>query len=116
MYKMELFYHLVLVTKYRYTLKEKEWLKIKSIIKNMEELNITEIESYKNHIHILTSFKPKYSISYIIKRIKQLTTHNIHPKVYFGDKNILWSRGYYVSTVGNVNVFTIKKYIENQNV
>jgi len=73
------------------------------------------MEQDSNHIHILCSFKPKFGISQIIKEIKQKTTP-IHPDVYWGKKNKLWSRGYFCSTVGNVSAFKIQEYIKKQNV
>ena len=115
MYKVELFYHVVLVSKYRYTLTQKEWNNIKLIIKTINKLKVIEMEQDKNHIHLLISFKPKFSLSQIIKEIKQITTYYVNPIIYKGTKHILWSNGYYASTIGNVNVFKIKDYIKNQN-
>ena len=37
-----------------------------------------------------------------------------HPELGMKWDRSFWARGYYVSTVGNVNEATIKKYIEEQ--
>lgn len=35
-------------------------------------------------------------------------------RFYWGGRNIFWTKGYFVSSVGNVSQETIQRYIENQ--
>ena len=71
------------------------------------------------YIHILCSFKPKYSVTDIVKNLKgssaRLFLRN-HPEIrnnqFWGHK--LWSSSYYVGTVGNMNKETVRQYILNQ--
>ena len=68
-------------------------------------------------------FIPKYrrKIMYgetkkdLVEIIKKLCEMNRHPEYRnkWGDRHF-WARGYYVSTVGNVNEETILKYIKEQ--
>ena len=40
--------------------------------------------------------------------------HDKHPEMGSKWNREFWARGYYVSTIGNVNEETIKKYISEQ--
>ena len=72
------------------------------------------------YIHFLIKFKPALSIEQVVRRMKQLSTNYLwkHEKdylkqFYWKDK-ILWTGGYFCSTIGEVSEKTIKKYIEHQ--
>ena len=82
---------------------------------------ILVMELDKDHIHMLIEFKPKYSIEQVVSRLKQLTTNylwkiqrNYLKKYYWKQHNILWTHGYFCSTIGDVSESTLKTYIENQ--
>ena len=86
--------------------------------KQMPEIEIVEVNTDRDHIHILLSIPPKMSISDIVKSIKAKTGLYMRRKFSFLDKvywddNGIWSRGYFVSTVG-ISESTIRKYIEMQ--
>jgi putative transposase len=116
-------YHLVIATKYRRKILNAgfgDYLKnvVVGIGKQMPELEIIEINTDSDHAHILLSIPPKMSISEIVKVIKAKSGMRMRQKfpfldkVYWG-KGGIWSRGYFVSTVG-VSESTIRKYIEMQ--
>jgi putative transposase len=114
-------YHIILVTKYRHNILS--LIDIKSIFKYIEsisEFKIEEMEIDKKHIHILIKTIPKYSISSIINRLKQISTfqswklYNHILSQYYWNKKILWSRGYFVCSIGNVSKDTIISYIQSQ--
>lgn len=67
------------------------------------------MELDKNHIYLLLTFKPCYSIEQTVKRLKQVTTNYIYDKCeeylkqyYYKKKKILWSRGYFCSTIEKI--------------
>ena len=66
-----------------------------------------------DHVHILVSIPPKYSVSSfmgIFKKVKSalmIFDKHANLKYKFGNRHF-WSEGYYVSTVG-LNEATIKK-------
>ena len=68
-------YHLIWVTKYRnacFTTPESA-LEMKNILLDIAaqaDVRIQEIEIMPEHVHILCSFKPKYSITDIVKNLK----------------------------------------------
>ena len=79
------------------------------------------MEIDRNHIHFLIEFSPKYSISQVVKLFKQISIHKIWEihetylkQFYWKNKKILWTHGYFCSTVGNVDENKIKNYIDNQ--
>ena len=116
-------YHLVLATKYRRkVLKDGfgDYLKklVMGLGKQMPEIEIVEVNTDVDHIHILLSIPPKLSVSEVVKLIKAKTGLRMREKFPFLDKVYwcqpgIWSRGYFVSTVG-ISESTIMKYIEMQ--
>ena len=116
-------YHLVIATKYRRKILKDgfgEYLKnaIVGIGKQTPELEIIEVNTDCDHVHILLSIPPKLSISDVVKMVKAKTGFRMRNKFPFLDKvywakSGIWSRGYFVSTVG-ISESTIRKYIEMQ--
>jgi len=72
----------------------------------------------KDHVHMVMSIPPKYSISSVMGKLKGQSASQLRKafswlsKVYW-DENIVWSPGYFVSSVG-VDEETIKQYVEHQ--
>ena len=116
-------YHLVIATKYRRKILKDgfgEYLKklVIGIGRRIPEIEIVEVNTDKDHIHMLLSIPPKLSISEVVKEIKAKTGLYMRRKFPFLDKVYwgrggIWSRGYFVSTVG-ISESTIRKYIEMQ--
>ncbi len=70
-----------------------------------------------DHIHMLVSIPPKYSVSNFMGYLKgksslMIFDKHANLKYKFGNRHF-WAEGYYVSTVG-LNEATIKKYIAEQ--
>ena len=117
-------YHLIWCTKYRRECFVNQDLvdEMKTILLDIAksaDINIKEMEVMPDHIHLLISFKPKYSITDIVKNLKGYTARMFlkqHPEIkkdkFWGNK--LWSSSYYVGTVGNMSKDTVIKYIQNQ--
>ena len=116
-------YHLVIATKYRRKILKDgfgEYLKsmIIGIGKQTPEIEVIEVNTDSDHVHILLSMPPKISISDVVKMVKAKTGLRMRNKFSFLDKvywakSGIWSRGYFVSTVG-ISESTIRKYIEMQ--
>ena len=82
-----------------------------------ELIEIHEAEACKDHIHMLVSIPPKYSVSQIMGYLKGKSSLMIYEKYAnlkykYGNRHF-WCRGYYVSTVGR-NRRAIGEYIKNQ--
>lgn len=70
-----------------------------------------------DHIHMLVSISPKYSISSFMGYLKgksalMIFDQHANLKYKYGNRHF-WAEGYYVSTVG-LNEATIRKYIQEQ--
>jgi len=116
-------YHIVLPLKYRQALLSAKIVHtIQKTIKGIEEryeLNIEQFGDDKNHVHVLLSFHPKYSIGQVVRLFKSIIARQVfitHPELkrdLWGGE--FWTDGYYSATVGtggNWNV--VKRYIKNQ--
>ena len=80
-------------------------------------VEIIEVEACKDHIHILSSIPPKYSVAQIMGYLKGKSSLMIYEKYAnlkykYGNRHF-WCRGYYVSTVGR-NRRAVEQYIRNQ--
>ena len=114
-------YHIVFAPKYR---RQIIYGKIKQDIGQMirklceyKGVEIIEAEACKDHIHMLVSLPPKYSVSQFMGYLKGKSSLMIFEKYAnlkykYGNRNF-WCRGYYVSTVGK-NRKAIEQYIRNQ--
>lgn len=70
-----------------------------------------------DHIHLLVSIPPKYSVSEFMGYLKgksatMIFERHSNLKYKFGNRHF-WATGYYVSTMG-LNEGTIAKYIREQ--
>ena len=118
-------YHIVISTKYRKKVLKGgigEWLKKKvlQVGKFHPEIEILEVNTDLDHMHLLVSIPPKFSVSKVVGMIKANTGNSMRKKfpfldkVYWGVEGI-WSIGYFVSTIG-VNEAAIRKYVQMQGI
>ena len=119
--KWECKYHIVFAPKYRMQIiYGKIRLDIGQMLRKLCEykgVEIIEAEVCKDHIHMLVSIPPKYSVAQIMGYLKGKSSLMIFEKYAnlkykYGNRNF-WCRGYYVDTVGR-NKKAIAEYIRNQ--
>lgn len=70
-----------------------------------------------DHVHICVSIPPKLSVSDFVGYLKgksALMIHDKHPEMTNKWNREFWARGYYVTTIGNMNEETVRKYIAEQ--
>ena len=83
----------------------------------LKGIEIIEGHMMSDHIHLLLSISPKYSVSQIMWYLKgksaiMIFERYVNLKYKFGNRNF-WAEGYYVSTVG-LNIATIQKHIREK--
>lgn len=114
-------YHVVFAPKYRrmviYGQIKKDIGQILRQLCEQKGIEIIEAEACPNHIHMLISFSPKYSISYVMGYLKgksslMIFDRHANLKYKYGNRHF-WARGYFVDTVGK-NKKKIQEYIRNQ--
>jgi len=71
-----------------------------------------------DHIHMVMIIPPKYAVSDVVAQLKMKTSSELRKKFAWLHKrywreNVVWSPGYFVSTVG-VERGRILKYVEHQ--
>ena len=116
-------YHIVWIPKYRYHVLNPGVRACLARIfpKVVAELPGCEIVKYNiqpDHIHMVMIIPPKYAVSAVVGTMKGMTSSQLRKKfrwmkLRYSRENIVWSPGYFVSTVG-VDEERILKYIEYQ--
>ena len=119
--KWECKYHVVIVPKCRKkVLFGRVRLEVGKIIRQLcrqKEVELIEGQACPDHIHLVLSVPPKYSIAMVIGYLKGKSAIQIHRQLQGVKKGFtgkhFWSRGYCVSTVG-MDEETIRAYVRNQ--
>lgn len=117
-----MYYHLVLVVKYRREVIDKDIsARLREIFEYIAlNYNIIVIEwnDDKDHIHILFKGQPNTELSKFINAYKSASSRLIkkeYPKIKKQLwKEYFWSRSFCLLTTGGVTIDVIKKYIESQ--
>ena len=105
--------HIIFVTKYRKKVfKSDKWNNdvkqfLYDVVKNYG-YTIIQMETDKDHVHILLEYSPKVSVSDIEKQLKQYSTYQMWKH------HVLWSDRYFACSIGQVSQEIIEKYIQNQ--
>jgi putative transposase len=116
-------YHIVFPVKYRKALLSDGISEaLKEISKRLEEsyaLDIEQVGCDGDHIHLLVSFHPKYSIGQFVRLYKSITAKQIFLKFPDIKKQLwggeFWTDGYYAATVGERgNWKVVEQYVRNQ--
>ena len=114
-------YHIVFIPKYRrkvmYGKVRGDIREIIKILCRYKKVEIVEGAVCLDHVHICVSIPPKIAISEFMGYLKgksALMIFDKHPELGNKFERDFWARGYYVSTIGNVDEATIKNYIKEQ--
>jgi putative transposase len=113
-------YHLVVATKYRREILRDgfgEYPKklVTAIDRQVPEVEIIEIDTDVDHVHILLSVLPKMSVSEVVKELKAKTGLYMRKKFTFLEKVYwakggIWSRGYFSAVAMKQGVVKIGRY------
>ena len=116
-------YHLVWVTKYRYSILVGDvGHRVRDLIRQIcMTCDITIVKGHisPDHVHLLVSCPPNPSVSKIIQYIKGKSSRLLQQeysqlrKQYWGRH--LWARGYFCATTGIVTDEMVKAYIDQQD-
>jgi len=88
------------------------------VCKNYPDIELIEVNTDQDHIHLLVSIPPKMSVSKAVNLLKSNSARAMRIKFpmleMMYDRRIgIWSDGYFASTVG-LNEEQIRRYIEHQ--
>ena len=114
-------YHVVFAPKYRrMTIYGEIKADIGKILRQLcqyKGIEILEAEACPDHIHMLISIPPKYSVAQVMGYLKgksslMIFDRHANLKYKYGNRHF-WARGYYVDTVG-WNKKQVQEYIREQ--
>ena len=79
-------------------------------------VEIIEVETDQDHIHILADVDPQYGVNKFVRILKGRTSRILRDEFPHLKKRLptLWTNSYFVSTVGGAPLAVVKQYIENQ--
>ena len=88
-------------------------------IEERYDITIEQVGDDKNHIHLLISFHPKYSIGEIVRTLKSITARQLFAELPDLKKELwggeFWTDGYYAGTVGTGGSWAVvERYVKNQ--
>lgn len=118
-------YHIIFICKYRCNMLKNT--KIDTLVKYIL-INIVEkdkckihfVESDKNYIHLMVETIPNINLSQLVNKLKSRTAYYLWKELpqemskYYWSCKWCWTRGYFISTIGNVSNKTLREYIINQ--
>jgi putative transposase len=120
--KWECKYHIVFIPKYRkkalYGALRQQLGDLLRQLAMQRESRIEEGHLMRDHVHMLVSIPPKYSVSQVVGYLKGKSALHIartfmgKPRNFTGES--FWARGYFVSTVGR-DEQEIREYIKKQD-
>ncbi|WP_456094165.1 IS200/IS605 family transposase [Nonomuraea fuscirosea] len=117
----DLGYHVVWCPKYRRPVLEgrvkdrlEELIRAKADEPGWE---IVALEVMPEHVHLFVKSHPKNSPSYVANQFKGFTSHHLRAEFPHLRSPLptLWSRSYFVATVGAVPAETVQRYIDTQD-
>lgn len=116
-------YHIVWVTRFRRKVLVpgvQRYLRVKleEVRKWYPDWEYVAIGMEVDHVHVHMVIPPRYAVSWVVGTIKQNTSRALSEKFAFlkrvyWDEDGIWTKGYFVSTVG-INEGIIRRYVEMQ--
>lgn len=116
-------YHIIFCPKFRFSVLQSDVeISLKQILQkicNDYGYIIKALEVMSDHIHIFVDVPQTVApcdIVRILKSISAIELFKAYPslKHFYARCGALWSRGYFISTVGHISESTVIKYIEEQ--
>lgn len=112
-------YHVIFCTKYRKKILigdvEKDLKDIFTSIADKSAMEIANMEIMPEHVHLFVKCDPTDAPHLVVQRLKGATSRILREKY----RNLLklpslWTRSYYIESVGHISEATIQKYISEQ--
>lgn len=116
-------YHIIWCPKFRFSIiKNNIESCLKEILQDIAskyDYEIFEMEVMPDHIHIFLGTKPTVAPTDVVRTLKSISAIELfkkYPKLkqFYSKCGSLWSKGYFVSTIGKASEETIRKYIQEQ--
>ena len=118
-------YHIIWCPKFRFSvLKGNVEETLKQILQKIcDDYNyhIKALEVMPDHVHIFIDVPQTVAPCDVVRTLKSISAIELFKafpelKQFYARCGVLWSRGYFVSTVGHISETTVIKYIEEQKI
>jgi putative transposase len=113
-------YHIIWCPKYRRkVLVGDVETRLKALLKGKAEeigVSIENMDVMPDHVHLFVKASPTEAPHHVVQQFKGYTSHILRkefPKLK-SRLPTLWTRSYYLETVGHISEATIKRYIDDQ--
>lgn len=116
--------HIVFTPKYRKKIFTKEHLDLmETVFRDICKMNdavLEEFDGEADHVHLLVLYPPRIALSVLVNSLKGVSSRrlrqnfDVFKKEYWGENVALWSRSYFVASVGGAPIEILKQYIEQQ--
>ena len=112
-------YHIVFSPKYRYNLlRYRAAERLKTLLRQSAYalgITIQTMEVMPDHVHLFVLARPSVSIPQLVCRLKGNSSYLMRKEfAYLRRYPSLWTRSYFVETVGHISGNTVVNYIEHQ--
>lgn len=112
-------FHIIFCTKYRYRLLRygTERMLKELLAEAASNLGITirAMETMPEHVHLFVTASPSLPAQRIVKNLKGYSSYYLRKQyAYLRKYPLLWTRSYFVETVGHISEKTVAHYIECQ--
>jgi len=93
--------------------------RLKEIVQSVAaecQFEISEVETDKDHIHLLVSCDPQFGIHKCVKRMKGRSSKLLREEFPHLKSRLpsLWTNSYFVASVGGAPISVLKQYIRDQ--
>jgi len=113
-------YHFIWCPKYRRkVLVDKVETRLRELLlQKAQDIGVTieTLEIRPDHVHLFAKSSPVDSPHFIVQQFKGYTSRILRKEFVFLKSRLptLWTRSYYVQSVGHISEETIRKYIDGQ--
>ena len=113
-------YHIIWCPKYRRKVLEGEVeTRLRELLHEKAEeleIEIEEIEVMPDHLHLFVNASPALAPHHIVQQFKGLTSRRLREEFPSLKSRLpsLWTRSYYIETIGHISEDTIRDYIKDQ--
>lgn len=113
-------YHIIWCPKYRrkVLVNEVEVELKRLLFAKADELGckIESLEVMPDYVHLFIKTPPTIGVHFLVQQLKGVTARELRRQFKFLKTRLpnMWTRSYYVESVGHISEETIKRYIEEQ--
>jgi len=113
-------YHLIWCPKYRRpVLVDGVETRLKDLLRKKAAeigVSIVELEVMPDHVHLFVKSSPTAAPHWVVQQLKGFSSHELRKEFPSLKSRLpsLWTRSYYVESVGHISEDAVRRYIEEQ--